>query len=553
MTLLPFLGLTDFHTKGEPREAIVAYSMLDTGNWILPSNAGGDMAYKPPFFHWCIAALSLPFGEVSEYTSRLPSALALIFMMGALFLFFAKRIDPYKSFLASLLCISSFEVHRAAMNARVDMVMTAFIVLALIQLYKWWENDLKGIPFWGILFMSCGFLTKGPIGFLLPCGATGLFLLFNRISFLKTLGKMALAALLSCILPALWYYMAYQQGGQEFLDLVMEENFGRFLGKMSYDSHVRPASYNFVTVFSGYIPWTLLVLFTLFVLPYRRMRLNFAKIWSDIRDWFYRVDRARLFSLLTIVVIFIFYCIPKSKRSVYLLPIYPFIGLFLADLAEWLIKYKVRVWKVFGWVISGITVLALALLALIKTNLLEPEHFLSPQTAAKLSQHTDALQTAPLTFISVVSIIVALTFVFAFVRDIRFKMIGAKLMFSVIGLVFGMQILLDGTLQPAILNYKSTKGFAAEVAAIVPEGKVYGFINDRFLRYYIINYYIDNRVYQFEDEMPREGYLLLGENTYPLIQERYGNEYEFAPVIRTPHNDTELKDYIILYQFKKIK
>ena len=50
VTLLPFLGLTDFHTKGEPREAVVAYSMLETGNWILPVNNGGDIAYKPPFF-----------------------------------------------------------------------------------------------------------------------------------------------------------------------------------------------------------------------------------------------------------------------------------------------------------------------------------------------------------------------------------------------------------------------------------------------------------------------------------------------------------------------
>ncbi len=57
ITLLPFLGLTDFHTKGEPREAIVSYSMLESGNWILPVNNGGDIAIShhssigvlPPF------------------------------------------------------------------------------------------------------------------------------------------------------------------------------------------------------------------------------------------------------------------------------------------------------------------------------------------------------------------------------------------------------------------------------------------------------------------------------------------------------------------------
>ena len=81
VTLLPFMGLTDFHTKGEPREAIVAYSMIETGNWTLPVNNGGDIAYKPPLFHWCIAALSSIAGKVTEYTSRMPSALALIAMV----------------------------------------------------------------------------------------------------------------------------------------------------------------------------------------------------------------------------------------------------------------------------------------------------------------------------------------------------------------------------------------------------------------------------------------------------------------------------------------
>ena len=78
VTILPFLGLSEYHTKGEPREAIVSYSMLDSGNWILPRNNGGEMAYKPPFFHWSIAAVSAVVngGQVTEMTSRLPSAIA---------------------------------------------------------------------------------------------------------------------------------------------------------------------------------------------------------------------------------------------------------------------------------------------------------------------------------------------------------------------------------------------------------------------------------------------------------------------------------------------
>ena len=91
--LIPFLGLTDFNTKGEPREAVVAYTMLEHGNWILPINNGGDIPYKPPFFHWCIAFFSLFIGHVNEFTSRLPSAISLILMTIGGFIFFAKRKD----------------------------------------------------------------------------------------------------------------------------------------------------------------------------------------------------------------------------------------------------------------------------------------------------------------------------------------------------------------------------------------------------------------------------------------------------------------------------
>ena len=75
---LPWLGLTPFNTKGEPREAIVAVSMLQSGDWVLPVSFGGDIPYKPPFLAWCIAIVSWIAGGVSEYSSRLPSAIAAI-------------------------------------------------------------------------------------------------------------------------------------------------------------------------------------------------------------------------------------------------------------------------------------------------------------------------------------------------------------------------------------------------------------------------------------------------------------------------------------------
>ena len=43
VSLFLFLGQTFFNTRGEPREAVVALSMLQQGNWVLPVNNGVEL------------------------------------------------------------------------------------------------------------------------------------------------------------------------------------------------------------------------------------------------------------------------------------------------------------------------------------------------------------------------------------------------------------------------------------------------------------------------------------------------------------------------------
>ena len=91
---------------------------------------------------------------------------------------------------------------------------------------------------------------------------------------------------------------------------------------MTYAAHENPAWYNVMTVVAGYVPYTLLGLVSLFFLRYRRPQGQVRTWCSRFVDYIRNMDDARLYSLLCIVIIFTFYCIPRSKRSVYLLPIY---------------------------------------------------------------------------------------------------------------------------------------------------------------------------------------------------------------------------------------
>lgn len=547
LTIVPYLGLTNFHTKGEPREAIVAVSMLQNDNWILPVNNGSDIAYKPPFFHWCIAALSLPTGEVTEFTSRLPSALAVIVMSAMCFLFFAKRSRNDLAFLASLLLLSGFEVHRAAMASRVDMVLTCFIVLALLQLYRWWEHHLRGIPVWAVLFMSIATLTKGPVGIILPCAVIGVFLLLQKVSLWRTIYKVLPLALLACILPLLWYFAAYQQGGDTFLQLVLEENFGRFLGKMSYESHEQPVIYYFYITLAGWLPWSLLVIMSLFVLKYKRPHGTVKTYWERFKAYIAHMDRMRLFSLLAIVIIFVFYCIPKSKRSVYILPIYPFIAYFLAEYMLYLLKQRPKVWRVFSITIASVGTLLLIVLILVKSGVGEHYRAILPDD---LGYYMTALAES-WNIVSIISGIFIIFLIYDIYKSKRYLTYNNRYVYSVVALFFGIQLMLDASTLPVILNAKSMKPFADKVIDEVPEGKIYSYVSVPMLHFFIINFYTQDRVVEFEKENPEAGYLLVGERDFQYIQEKYGRQYDFNPVMRSDRKGNDVKDFVLLLDFQK--
>lgn len=552
LSLFLFLGESLFNTRGEPREAVVALSMLEKGNWILPINNGVDMAYKPPLFHWCIAAISTITGSVSEYTSRMPSALALAMMVMAGFAFYAKRRGTEVAFLMGLITLTNFEVHRAGTNCRVDMLLSALMVIALYQLYKWGENRLKGIPLAGILCLSGAFLTKGPVGMVLPLLVVALFLLIRGMNFWKIFGSFLWVGLASCILPFLWYWAAYQQGGDEFLQLVMEENVLRFLGKMTYRSHENPAYNNVITVVAGYVPYTLLMLIALFSLKWEKPQLTPAGWWKRFKTYIREMDDTRLFSLLSIVVIFVFYCIPKSKRSVYLLPIYPFIAYFLAEYMLYLVRRKPAVLKIFGSIMGALSLLLLVVFGALKMNWI-PETIFSGRHAAQNIAFMNELSNLPLGIVTgMVLVIMAGASVFFYYSAQNRP--ASWLPYTITGVIFTIFMALDGVFQPPVLSLKSDKPIAERIAEIVPEGRIYSYqvniVEGNPMRPFTINFYLGDRVVPFEAFTPEKGFLLAGNDEIEQFKKQYP-DYEVAEVFASGHKSCDDHKLINLYRIWK--
>ena len=545
MLTVPFLGLTDFYSKGEPREAVVAYTMVEHGNWILPINNGGDIPYKPPFFHWCIALFSLLQGHVSEFTSRLPSALALVAMSVGGFVFFAKRKNANMALLATLLSLTAFEVHRAGINCRVDMVNTAFMVGALFLMFRWWERGKHTMPWLAILCMSGATLTKGPVGMLLPCAVMGVFMLTQRESLWSTVWRLGLTALLSLVLPLCWYYAAYLQGGDEFLRLVKEENIDRLLGKMAYESHENPFWYNFLTLITGWLPYTLLFVFSLFVLPWKR----FSK--SGFMQSVRRAEPMQVFVWLAFGLILFFYCIPKSKRSVYLLPCYPFMAWLMAQYVVWLVANRLSAVNAYAWLMSVLGVGLSVAFVVLKTGVVPDTLFHGKHAADNIAMlHAlESISVSPshLLFALLPAAVGVATIMTLLKKDDALRNRVVWLSLSVVVALF---LALDSTFQPAVLNTKADKPLAPQIEQRFDMTKMYSYMSSPMLHFFSLNFYLGDRIQQFEKVKPEDGVLMIPEDDVEEFKKTVGRGYSLQRVWQI-RRAVEEKHEVGFYKFCK--
>lgn len=576
ITLLPFLGNVDFTTKGEPREAVVAMSMLNQHNWILPINNGFDIPYKPPFFQWCIAALSMIAGHVSEFTSRLPSALSLIVMLCVGALFYAKRKNNTIGLLSAMLALTAFEVHRAGTNCRVDMVLTMFIVCALYALYEWWERGCRRLPWIAVLCMSGATLTKGPVGMVLPCFVMFVFMLFttwqgsklNGAMAWKTVYKLFLSAALAAVLPVLWYWAAYRQGGDQFMALVMDENVGRFLGKMKAVTHANPWHYNFLMLIAGWLPWTLPLLLSLFVLPWRKFANSFTKgestgkvtLKSRIMAAMRKADAVQVFTWLSFLLILFFYCIPKSKRGVYLLPCYPFMAVLIVEYMAWLVKlslFPIRFYIGFLSIVGFILTVALVILraGLVPDSIFHGKH--AWENIQMLHALSDGSMSLGDILMALMPLLAACLGLMTLMRR-RSCFVTSHPVFASTVMTLLVFMAFDGYYKPTVVGCQSLRPVAMQVEQAAKGEPVFALttinkreVGDDVLRLYGIDFYLGDNVRQLDVDRPRKGVVVVPAQCKPLLSEPFAKQYSFKEIMRTEHRASCFKDTIYVYQFAR--
>ena len=557
---LPWITMGEFYYKGEPREATVATFIMNTGNWILPAGYADEVAYKPPFMHWIIVLFSLPAGHVSETTARLPSALSLIGITLMTFTFLRKRKSTSTAFIASLMVLTSFEMHRWGIESRVDMLLAFFMIGALLSLFNWEEKRLKGYPLLVPLFLGGAALVKGPVGFILPCLVFGVYLLLlQRYSLWKIIAKNILVAIPAALILGCWYVLAYQQDGSHFLNLVFAENIGRFLG-MSNQSlgikynlgHIGPFWYYIPAIVVGFVPWSFLLILSVFSIkyknPFRQFRLKpFLQKLAIL-------DKVTLFCIVSITVIMLFYMIPASKRTVYIMPVYPFAAYLLVLLYDWAVNKRPQLIKGLGYFIFGLSGLMLALEGIFRfvnlSNLIGPL-FHDTKTLHDINVFSEAFQHP--TMLAVAAWFLLLAAIVTF-RVVLQRKSGYSVLFGMLAVFVCLQVFLESSVYPEFKDSYSSRTFAEKIQARYDlKGNTY-VINDltTFPNLYGLNFYTGNHFRNFEKELPSTGYFITGSTMIDQIRKKYAGRYVFEELERSPNKFNDFNDMMVVYKIIRI-
>ncbi|MEG1545455.1 MAG: dolichyl-phosphate-mannose--protein mannosyltransferase, partial [Tannerellaceae bacterium] len=363
----------------------------------------------------------------------------------------------------------------------------------------------------------------------------------------------------SLFLPLLWYVAAWKQGGDDFLNVVLAENFGRFFHldnpTINYElGHENGVYYNFVTLAAGFVPWTIFFVFSLFGLKLHKPTLSAKELLKDAWMRIRSMEKVKLFSLVALVCILFFYSIPSSKRSVYLMPAYPFIALFLTQYVIYLTEYRTKVTRLFAAFLASLVTVVLIAIVLTMGGVIDPNSIVSQYTDRASTLETVRAVTAILSSATLLTnCIVTVTFATLLTVCYQmFKKINIKILYATIALTFMINIMVDGIIMLGVRKGGSARPFANMIMKTYPLNKENVYVTNNPKQYrnlYALNFYMGNMFRNFEKENPDKGYFLSGEKEMVKVMENYGDKYTFNLLSTTENQVTDINQKIVLSQF----
>ena len=312
----------------EARYAEISREMLVSGDYITPVFDGIKHFHKPPLSYWFIALGMKIFG-INNFGARFFGiffgvlSIFILFQMAKLFYDdIGDRINISLIYASSLLFLAILPI------VSTDIYLTFFTSVSYYFLFKQiYGTKSKYNAYFYSIFLSLGFLDKGPIIFLftlLPYFIAKFFDKNHRkvFSYKEILIGTAIFFLIS--LP--WYIAVIMKNPKlldyflvaQVVDRVATNRFHRY----------KPFYYFFMVFFSSFLPYIFFFLKSLF--KYRK------------------IDKKIAVLIIYVLTPFFVFSIAESKLSTYILPFYPIASLVAYESFK---KFKNRYERIATFVV----------------------------------------------------------------------------------------------------------------------------------------------------------------------------------------------------------
>ncbi|MEP6483484.1 MAG: glycosyltransferase family 39 protein [Rudaea sp.] len=325
------IGLRDPWPSDEPRFALAAKQMIESGDWLFPHRGRELYSDKPPMLFW-LQAVSFDIFGSWRVAFLMPSLLAGLLTLALTYdlgrRFWNRRVGLY----AAIALLFVFQFTFQFKRAQIDPLVTCFITLANWGLLV---HFLRG-PNWRAFWIGCfaaglGVVTKGVGVLAFFMFAPYLFARWRRwpeVTYTENSAIKWLIGAAAFALPVLAWALtvvsvAKSRATPEYAAYVQDLFFHQTAGRYAHSwDHAQPFWYYLPIVLLSWLPLSLAYI------P------SVPRWWRDIKSGEARI----LLPLAWVVMLVLFFSFPSGKRDVYLMPALPMlalaIGPYLPDIVS---------------------------------------------------------------------------------------------------------------------------------------------------------------------------------------------------------------------------
>ena len=207
-------GWGDLYDGTEGQCAAAAREMLESGEWLVPTNNGIPLRKTAPLTSWAVAGSFKVFG-VNAMAARLPIAFAMIGLVAFTFLIGERLAGYWRGFAAGLILLCSSGAFLLGRVVAPDAVFALLICAAIYGAIRGYQHQKFRRTWFGGFWLCAGLasLAKGPGAILYLAALIGLLAIFFREARLRFRSMLHWTnLLLFALIVATWLISAQKHG-----------------------------------------------------------------------------------------------------------------------------------------------------------------------------------------------------------------------------------------------------------------------------------------------------------------------------------------------------